>query len=273
MTRDLAFVEKLAREAGGLLMGHYGRLQGVDKKSARDLVTAADREAEAFIIKTLRQTFGEESILAEESLSKASMTPDIWIVDPLDGTTNFVHKIPHFAVSIAWYQEGKPCLACVFNPLLEECFTAEAGGGARKNGEPLHASQTSALTEAVLATGFAYEREKKADSNLQHFVDLSYRCRGLRRLGSAALDLCRVAEGSFDGFWELHLQPWDVAAGALVALEAGALVTDFSGGPDWLHGGQIVAAPPLLAEPIREILRSADPARLRGPSKSADPDL
>jgi len=264
---DAKFIEDVARSAGEILMGHHGRLESVEKKGARDLVTVADREAEAHIIARLRDQFPDDAIMAEETLATPTkdLAPRQWIVDPLDGTTNFVCRIPHFAVSIGFYEHGRPAAACVFNPRLDECFTAEAGNGAWKNGAPIQCRSEEKLSECVLATGFAYGREKNPDSNLQHFTDFSYKVRGLRRLGAASLDICYVAEGLFDGFWELHLSPWDVAAGALVALEAGCVVTEFKGGDDWLLGGEIVVANPKLAPRIREVIAGADSDRLPGP--------
>ena len=260
--RDL---ERIAREAGDVLMRHLGALERVEKKGARDLVTAADRESEDLVVRLIRESWPQDAILAEESLSTVREADRTWIVDPLDGTTNYVYGIPHFAVSIAYLEDGRPEVACVFNPALGECFTAERGQGASLDGASLRCRQEAELSEALLVTGFAYRREELQDSNIQHFVDFAYRARGLRRLGSAACDLCYVARGWYDGFWELNLAPWDVAAGGLVAREAGAAVTDFGGGENWLHGGQIVAANPRLAGRIREVLAAADPDRLAGP--------
>ncbi|MAG55140.1 MAG: inositol monophosphatase [Planctomycetes bacterium] len=264
-TSDPSTVEAWAREAGAILLSHHGRLEQVEKKGARDLVTAADREAEALIVARIREACPDDPILAEETRATQADAPRLWIVDPLDGTTNFVHRIPHFAVSIALYVDGAPVVACVFNPILDECFVATRGGGATLNGVPIRCRGEDRVSESVLATGFHYRREYHGDSNLQHFTDFAYLARGLRRLGSAALDLCYVAEGRFDGFWELHLSPWDVAGGALMVREAGGVVTDFSGGDGWLFGGEIVAANPQLAPRIREVLAAADPASLPGP--------
>jgi myo-inositol-1(or 4)-monophosphatase len=250
----LDFLESVAREAGAVLMRHLGGSLAVDKKGARDLVTVADRESEALILRRIREAFPRDAVQAEESASAASDAERQWIVDPLDGTTNFVYAIPHFAVSIGVWEHGAPLAACVFNPVLEECFLARRGGGATKNGARIRVRQESRLSEAVLCTGFSYRMEEKADSNLQHFADFSACTRGLRRLGSAALDLCYVGEGRYDGYWELHLSAWDVAAGGLVALEAGAAVTDFRGGDAWLRSGEVVAANPALNAAMREVL-------------------
>ena len=262
---DIAFLKALAEEAGALLMTHFGRLKGYERKGARDLVTTADKEAEQLIVRRIRERFPEDAILAEESSNEEHGESRLWIVDPLDGTTNFVHGLPHFAVSIAWVIDGKPRLGCVYNPFLGECFSAESGGGAFLGGERVSVSGTAELSDAVLATGFHYQRESLPDSNVAHFSDLVMRVRGVRRLGSAACDLCYLAMGRYDGFWELELSPWDVAAGGLIAEEAGAKVSDFRGGDDWLYGRQILAAAPGLHAPMARVLGDADPTRLPGP--------
>lgn len=254
-----AFLEATAKEAGDVITRWYGRIEEVGRKGVRDLVTVADREAEALVIARIREAFPGEAILAEETLSGQGMADRLWVLDPLDGTTNFVHRIPHVAVSLAYWEAGKPVAACVFNPILGECFTAAFGCGAYLNGRALRVSATSELREALLATGFHYRMEQTDDDNLQHFVDLAKKVRGLRRLGSAALDLCYVADGRYDGFWELHLSPWDVAAGGLIVREAGGVVTDFHRGDDWLMGKSIIAANPaihgVLAAEINRPLR------------------
>lgn len=262
---DIAFVEEVAREAGAILLDWKDRLPRIDKKGARDLVTAADRAAEEHVLARLRERFPDDAYLAEESAPEKHRAPRQWIIDPLDGTTNFVYGIPHFAVSIAWCEEGVPRVGCVFNPELDECWTAVSGEGARRGGETIAIRGETMLGDALLATGLGYVRNQAADSNLEHIVDFGYAARCLRRLGSAASDLCYVADGRVDGYWELHLSPWDVAAGGLIAREAGALVCDFEGGDDWLFGGALIAAHPDLVPEIRRVLAAADPARLPGP--------
>jgi myo-inositol-1(or 4)-monophosphatase len=259
MTEPGAFVEEVAREAGTVLMSHYGKLTRVDKKGRRDLVTAADRDAEALIIRRIRAAYPGDAILSEESLSTQKMAPRLWIVDPLDGTTNIVHRLPHFAVSIAFYDGGEPVAGCVFNPLLDECYSARRGGGAFLNGARISCSRQTELSECLLTTGFHYKLEQLQDNNLQHFIDLALQVRGVRRLGSAALDLCYTADGRYDGFWELHLAAWDVAAGVLIAQESGCLVTDFSGGGDWLFGGRVLATNPTLHGKVLQVLTRSSP--------------
>jgi myo-inositol-1(or 4)-monophosphatase len=251
---DVELAEKLAREAGAVLLQYAGKVH-VSKKGARDLVTEADHASEALILAGLAAARPSDRVLAEETRAETDLAGRVWIVDPLDGTTNYVYDIPHFAVSIALSVDGRIDAGVVFNPRLGECFCAVRGGGAWLNGQSIKVRQESRLSEAVLCTGFHYRMEEKTDSNLQHFAAMASKTRGLRRLGSAALDLAYVGLGRYDGFWELHLSPWDVAAGALVAEEAGAEVSDRHGGRDWLCGGSIVAAPAPLAEAIRGVLR------------------
>jgi len=178
-----------------------------------------------------------------------------WFIDPLDGTVNFVHQIPAFAVSMALYVGLEPEVALVHLPRLGEMFTAVRGGGARLNGAPIRVSRTSDLADAILATGFPYRRGELAHNNLANFASFYLDVRDLRRMGSAAMDLAYVAAGRIDGFWELHLSPHDVAAGALLVREAGGIVRDADGGEAWLRGGHIVASSPQLFEVIRARLR------------------
>jgi myo-inositol-1(or 4)-monophosphatase len=254
MTALAEFVERTAREAGAVLMRHYGRLDRIDKKGRRDLVTAADREAEALVIDRIRAAFPGDAVLAEETLSSQGPAPRLWILDPLDGTTNFVYRIPHFGPSLAFYEQGRGVAACVYNPVLDECYTAEAGCGAKLNGRPIAPGRATDVSEALLTTGFPYGIERLAENNLDAFAAFALEARGIRRLGSAALDLCYAAEGRYDGFWEFHLSPWDVAAGALIATEAGLKVTDEHGGDDWLFGRRIVAANPELQPKLIDLL-------------------
>jgi myo-inositol-1(or 4)-monophosphatase len=257
MTDVAEFVERTAREAAAVLMKHYGRLARVDKKGKRDLVTDADREAEAHVVARIREAFPGDAILAEETLAQQGMCDRLWILDPLDGTTNFVYGIPHFGPSLAFYEGGRGVAGCVFNPVLDECYVGVAGRGATRNGRPIRCNATSELSEALLTTGFPYRLESLPENNLRHFAALSPRVRGMRRLGSAALDLCYAADGRYDGVWELHLSAWDVAAGAIVAREAGCKISDFQGGEDWLFGGSVVAAPTALHARLLEVLKQA----------------
>lgn len=264
---DLDFLIGLTQDASELIQTFDK--EGIDyrKKGNRDLVTAADLASEQLIVKRIKDRFPQHVIVAEEAHSSIDGVLDkpTWIIDPLDGTTNFVHGIPHVAVSIAYWAGGQAQLACVENPRLNECFSAERGRGAFRNGKAITVSATDHLSEALLATGFHYRREELGDSNLAHVGDFLFQIRCLRRLGAASLDLCYVACGRLDGYWELWLSPWDVAAGGLIAIEAGALVTDFQSKDRWLLGGEIVAANPSIHAEMLRVLGSATKENLPGP--------
>jgi myo-inositol-1(or 4)-monophosphatase len=259
--RALEVAERAAREAGELLLASFGRIERSrvrTKSAARDLVTAADVESERLIVARLRAAFPGDAIEAEEETKDARGADESrprWFVDPLDGTVNFVHGIPAFAVSIARYLGPEPEVAVVHLPRLGETFTAERGKGANLDGAPIRVSEATALGESILATGFPYRRNELPNNNLENFNRFFLDVRGMRRMGSAAMDLAYVAAGRLDGFWELHLSPHDVAAGALLVREAGGIVEDFDGGEDWLRGGHIVAAGPWIFEAIRSRVR------------------
>jgi myo-inositol-1(or 4)-monophosphatase len=245
-----------ARAAGALLLERLARLEHEPfrrKSSWRDLVTEADVASERTLVERLRAAFPGHAIEAEEEVRdpESALRPR-WFLDPLDGTINFVHRLPAFAVSLGLWVDGVPEVAVVHAPLLGETFHAVRGGGAWLGERRLKVSETDELAEAVLATGFPYRLNEIQHTNLENFVRLSYLVRGMRRMGSAALDLAYVAAGRLDGFWELHLAPHDVAAGALLVREAGGIVTDVDGGESWLRGGSIVAASPALQPLIRE---------------------
>ena len=252
----LEVATRAARAAGELLMEHLGRLaaDGIATKSVeRDLVTAADVAAERELVAQLRAAFPDHRIEAEEETRDAAdPRRPRWFLDPLDGTVNFVHQLPCFAVSMGLFVGSEPQVAVVHAPRLGETFTATAGGGAFLNGEPIRVSEVRELGEAMLATGFPYRRGELEHSNLENFGRFFYDVRGLRRMGSAAIDLAYVAAGRLDGYWELHLSPHDVAAGALLVREAGGRVTDAGGGDNWLRGGHIVAAGPALHGAVLE---------------------
>lgn len=257
LERALSVAREAALEAGALLLEHFGRLVPSEigsKSAARDLVTSADVASERAIVARLRAAFPEHAIEAEEETHDRERDGDDlrWFLDPLDGTVNFVHGLPVFAVSIALYRGPTPLAAVVHAPRLAETFTATRGSGARRNGEPISVSRCAELGDAILATGFPYRRGELEHDNLENFGRFFYDVRGMRRMGSAAVDLAYVAAGRFDGFWELHLSPHDVAAGALLVREAGGIVTDADGGDGWLRCGHIVAAPRAIHERIRE---------------------
>ncbi len=248
-----------AREAGEVLRGYLGQLDAARigrKSSMRDLQTEADLASERLLVERVRNAFPAHAIEAEEETRDADVDPDQprWFLDPLDGTNNFVHGIPMFAVSAGLIVAGVPEVAVVHVPMLDETFHATRDGGAYLGTTRLAVSPKESIGEAILATGFPYRRGELEHDNLANFQAFFYEARGLRRMGSAAIDLAYTAAGRFDGFWELHLAPHDVAAGALLVREAGGIVTDAGGGDDWLRGGSVVAAGPGLHERIRSKL-------------------
>jgi myo-inositol-1(or 4)-monophosphatase len=220
---------RAAARAGALLRQRYGEPQTVSYKSDVDLVTVVDREAEDIILGVIQEAFPRHAIVAEESAPRSGDDGYRWYVDPLDGTTNFAHGFPHFSVSIALERDGESILGVVYDPIREETFSALRGGGARLNGAPVGVSKVSALGQSLLGTGFPYDRQDRPDYYLRFWLEAIRSSQGIRRGGSAALDLCYVACGRLDGFWEWKLKPWDTAAGRLIVEEAGGRVTDFSG--------------------------------------------
>jgi len=239
----LEFATDVAREAGRRLMRRLGRLspRDISHKGRVDLVTEADREAEALIVGHISNRFPGHAVVAEESMPAAGDATHRWIIDPLDGTTNFVHGHPMFAVSIALEVDGELKLGVVHAPMMNETFHAERRGGAHLNGVKVGVSRVSALIDSLLATGFAYDRWDRPRNNLAEFSALTMATQGVRRGGAASLDLAYVAAGRLDGYWELGLAPWDVSAGALLVEEAGGHVTDLSGGDGWRDGSEILA--------------------------------
>jgi len=253
-TPTLTDVERLARQAGEILAAGYEQEHQIDFKGEIDLVTEIDHRSEDFLVGELHCRFPGHRILAEEGGGQDGGR-DQWYIDPLDGTVNYAHGIPFFCVSIAYAIEGELSLGAVFDPLRDEMFTAERGKGAWVNGRILNAGGRTELSRALLVTGFPYDVRRKKDNNLDHFVRLTMLAQGVRRLGSAALDLCYVAAGRFDGYWELSLQPWDLAAGALIAREAGAKVTSVQGDPDLLRPPySVLAAAPGIHGELLKIL-------------------
>ncbi|MFO8084578.1 MAG: inositol monophosphatase family protein [Desulfobacterales bacterium] len=238
-----------------ILRKYFGKLPGVMKKGAIDLVTEADLEAERAIIKVIQNVFPEHSILAEESGLNQAHSDYQWIIDPLDGTTNFAHELGIFAVSIAFSFKNEISFGFVLNPVTGELFTAEKGKGAKLNGTPVSVSNTEKISESLLVTGFPYNHPEIIDSIMFRFGRCISASQGVRRLGSAALDLCFVACGRFEGFWEQNLKPWDTAAGMLIVKEAGGRVTDFSDNPYEIHHKEILASNTKIHQSMIDILK------------------
>ncbi|MBI5906048.1 MAG: inositol monophosphatase [Deltaproteobacteria bacterium] len=255
--RLLAFAEDLARGAGEILRRNYGRRQTIHYKGEINLVTEVDRESEAYILGRIRETYPDHGVLSEESPELSSPSPYRWIVDPVDGTTNYAHGYPCFCVSVAVEREGAVVAGAVFDPLLAESFTAAAGSGAWRNGERISVSDTSDLRKSLLATGFAYDVKESSDNNFDYFRAFVLTGQAIRRDGSAALDLCYLACGRFDGFWELKLKPWDTAAGLLILHEAGGMSSRLDGGPYDIHQPDLLASNGRIHQRMVEVLRSA----------------
>lgn len=240
----LELARRMARSAGAIQRERYetGVEVGV-KSSAVDLVTEVDRACEALLVETLERERATDAILAEEGGGRdREGAAWRWIIDPLDGTTNFAHGYPRFCVSIGVEHHGERCVGVVYDPLLDELYHAVRGGGAFLNDRPIRVSRQRHLGRGLLATGFAYDRRSSNDNNLDHFGAFLREARALRRDGSAALDLCYVAAGRLEGFWELKLHAWDVAAGALLVEEAGGRVSDLAGGAMPRSGVEVVAS-------------------------------
>jgi myo-inositol-1(or 4)-monophosphatase len=243
-----------ARKAGNAVMGLLGKLKSISHKGEIDLVTEADHKAEAIIISAVQKAFPHHGILSEEAGQKRMGSSYRWLIDPLDGTTNFAHGFPFFSVSIALEHKGKLLLGVVFDPLRKEMFVAGRGAGAYLNGRPIHASSVATLKDSLLVTGFSYDIKKLKDNNVRHFSDFLFKTQGVRRIGSASLDMCYVASGRLDGFWEFKLNPWDTAAATLIVRESGGTVSKLDGGNFTPYDRNVVASNGLLHNQILRIL-------------------
>jgi myo-inositol-1(or 4)-monophosphatase len=231
-----------ARLGGEILRTKASAKKRIAYKGKVNLVTQVDRLSEREIVGFLRKRFPEHGFLAEEGGSSRRASEFTWIIDPLDGTTNYAHGYRSYCVSIALSRAGRVVLGVVYDPNLEELFTAVRGGGAFLNGRRISVSSTRSLSRSLLATGFPYDVRESANNNLDHFANFALRAQAVRRAGSAALDLCHTACGRFDGYWELKLGAWDVAAGALAVVEAGGRVTDFKAGGFEIHTKELLAS-------------------------------
>ncbi|MEA3406156.1 MAG: inositol monophosphatase family protein [Pseudomonadota bacterium] len=255
-----------ARSAGNQIMQHLENIErlNIEHKGKSDYVSEVDKEAEQIIIQTIQKYYPDHKIIAEESGHSGSITSDFeWIIDPLDGTTNFLHKFPQFSVSIAVKEKGKLMHGCVFDPVRDEMFSASRGDGAKLNNYRIRATEQKTLENSLLGTGFPYHDFTYIDSYMSSLKSFMQSTAGIRRAGSAALDLAYVACGRIDGFWEFNLKPWDIAAGALIAQEAGALVTDFNGGTNYLKSGNIMLANPKLYKEMAQTIAKTVPEELR----------
>ncbi|HYV76151.1 MAG TPA: inositol monophosphatase family protein [Candidatus Binatia bacterium] len=273
MSRYLPELEHIAREAGALLMSYFDRHIKIEYKGEVDLVTAADRASEKLIVERLREKWPEHGIVGEEGTRSHTGAEFRWFVDPLDGTTNFAHGYPVFCVSIALArQDDELEVGVLYDPTRDEMFSAERGSGATLNGRAIDVSQTTRLAEAILGTGFPSHKRHK-NPNIYFYHQITLRSHGVRRAGSAALDLANVAAGRYDGFWEFNLNPWDTAAGVLIVQEAGGKVTRFDGTPFRLDSREVLASNGLIhdevVEEFREIFAGRDLDPLPSPVEYA----
>ena len=258
MNPVLTIAKRAALSASRILLRHFDHLDRltVTTKQRSDFVSEADMQAEREIIEVLRKTYPDHAILAEESGAQPGQDDDHqWIIDPLDGTTNFLHGIPHFAISIAFRQRRRLEAALVYDPIRQEMFLASRGESAQLNDRRIRAGNVTVLENALLGTGFPFRHPPHQPAYLNMFNGLMGRCLEIRRAGAASLDLAYVAAGRLDGYWEIGLKPWDMAGGALLVLEAGGLVGDFGGGNDYLRTGNIVAGSPKVFKTLLQELQ------------------
>ncbi|HSP06834.1 MAG TPA: inositol monophosphatase family protein [Acidobacteriota bacterium] len=238
------FLRKLILSSGSRLKRQFGRVKKISYKkgAVTNLVTNVDREIEDYVKERIREAFPHDGILAEESPVEEIGSGRKWIIDPLDGTTNFAHNLPLFCISIGVEEDGEVVAGAVYNPVLEELFLARRGRGATVNGKRIQVSGAKTLSRSLLVTGFPYDVHQSPERSLPYFNELIRHAQGVRRLGSAALDLCFVAMGRFDGFFEVHLNPWDTAAGVLILKEAGGVITNFEGVSFSIYERQLAAS-------------------------------
>lgn len=266
MKPTLPELEAMARKAGEILLEGFSTRPGLERKvkikykGEIDLVTEMDTRAEALLISEIRQRYPSHAINTEESGELAGDARCTWYIDPIDGTVNYAHGVPLFAVSLAYAEENQVQLGVVFNPVAGEMFSAERGRGSWLNGQPLRVSSAATLIESLLVTGFPYNIRTNPRNNLELYSKFSLLSQGVRRLGTAAVDLCYVAAGRVDGFWEMEIKAFDVAAGGLIAEEAGAVVTTVYGNPDILTPpNSILAANPAIHEQVLRVIRETYP--------------
>src|SRR5579859_6138710 len=255
-------MQDVAREAGSFLMSYFGKL-AIEYKGDVDLVTAADRNAEELIVARIRKQWPGQDLIGEEGSRQETGSDFRWYIDPMDGTTNFAHGYPVFCVSIALEHRNERIAGVVFDPTRNEMFAAVKGGGARLNDLPINVSKTCRLAESLVATGFPSHKRHK-NPNIHFYHQITLRSHGVRRAGSAALDLCYVACGRYDAYWEFNLNPWDTAAGVLLVQEAGGTVTNFSGGPFNIDSREVLGSNTLLHEELLREFQAIMEGRVEG---------
>jgi myo-inositol-1(or 4)-monophosphatase len=255
-------VQELAREAGSLLMSYFGKV-AIEYKGDVDLVTVADRRSEELIVGRIRRLWPGHDLMGEEGSRTETGSDFRWYIDPLDGTTNFAHGFPVFCVSMGLEHKGERIAGVIYDPTRDELFAAEKGSGSTLNGKPISVSNTPRLAESLLATGFPSHKRHK-NPNIHFYHQITLRSHGVRRAGSAALDLCNVASGRCDGFWEFNLNPWDTAAGVLLVEEAGGKVTNFTGGPFAISSREVLASNVLIHDELLAEFKNIFEGRVEG---------
>lgn len=260
----MTVAQEAARKAGGILRENINGTRQISYKGDINLVTEMDMRSERAVVETIQGAFPDHGVIAEEETFVRNDSGFIWIIDPLDGTTNYAHGYPCFSVSIGLEHDGEIIVGVVYDPMRDELFSAAKGTGAFMNGKPIRVSPVGTLIKSLLATGFPYDRKLSEKNNFDYFHDLLMASQEVRRDGSAALDLCSVAAGRFDGFWELKLKAWDVAAGSLIVREAGGTVSDLAGKPVRLDAEEILASNGRIHEQMIEVLQKAGRHEVRG---------
>ncbi|MCZ7623608.1 MAG: inositol monophosphatase [Candidatus Kuenenia sp.] len=257
----LEVAKQAAMEAGDVLKKYFRKLDAsmIEEKAANDFVTDVDRRSEQIIKNHIITHFSDHAILAEESETQTNTSPFLWIIDPLDGTANYIHGVPAFAISIALEIKGELCMGIVYDPIKADIFSAVKGQGASKNGKPIHVSLPKNLNDSLIATGFPFRKKNIVDTYVKIFRELLNHASDMRRCGSASLDLAYTADGIFSGFFEYALSPWDIAAGALLVQEAGGITTDFNGKNNYLKTGNIIAGSKIIHNELLKIIQSNDP--------------
>lgn len=252
MIRD---IEQIAREAGEVVRNGFGKHLDIQFKTGEsNLVTQIDKASELLIVNFVKKNYSSHGILAEEGSNVKGSSDYLWVIDPLDGTTNFAHGLPIFSVSIGVQKNNETIAGVIYDVMKDELYSAEKGSGAFLNGNKINVSKNSILTQSLLVTGFPYDINDNPEHAFERFTALTKASRGMRRLGSAAVDFCYVARGIFDGFWEIHLHPWDMAAGMLIVEEAGGKVTDFESNPTTIYTKKVLATNGLIHKDMIEII-------------------
>jgi myo-inositol-1(or 4)-monophosphatase len=254
--RDYLDVAVEAAKLGGeVLKQSYGQVKKIEYKGEINIVTEVDKRSEKLIVDLLTSRFPKHSILSEEGTDLVKPSEFKWVIDPLDGTTNYAHDYPIFCVSVGLEKNGQVIVGAVYQPVFDELFVAEKGNGAYLNGRKIQVSRVQKLRQSLLSTGFPYDVLQDPEQAMKYFAGFVDTAQAVRRDGAAALDLCYVAMGRFDGFWEVRLNPWDTAAGVLIVLEAGGMVTDFQGEPYSIYRDEVMASNGLIHTQMREVFR------------------